>query len=243
MLFYKAVSAYLHFIISSVHPPSSFSKPSEPHNGPPPGTVYFAPSARSYRADLPHVHLPAASIETLIHPSGLTGAVPLGDAYLSPLMRTLSLRKGAVAGLGATEREKERIQYNVMVGCEVLTAFLMMDYEWEITKLRSRTISTAASLRMRALEDDLRIFDIACKCNFNCNTLDCRSIAGTQNVQQQQKVQQPKKTFCWFNSQHGIAQHILKHADVHCQAFSGFSFSTVIWVFSFLLKFSLCICL
>lgn len=112
ILFFKAVSAYLHINISSVHPPSSLSKPSEPHNSPPPGTVYFAPRAQSYSSDLPHVYLPVASIETLIHPSGLTGAVPLGDAHLSPLMRAPSLMKGTVGGLGATERKRERREYN-----------------------------------------------------------------------------------------------------------------------------------
>lgn len=100
----------LHSIIFFVHPPSSFSKPSQPHNGPPPGTVYFAPSTGSHRADLPCVHLPIDFTKILIHPSGLTGDIPVGDAHLSPLMRAPSLMKGEVGRLGVTERGRERME-------------------------------------------------------------------------------------------------------------------------------------
>lgn len=147
--------------VPSVHPPSSFSKPSEPHNGPPLGTVYFAPSARSYRSALPYVHLPAVYIQTLIHPSGLTGAVPLGDAHLSPLMRAPSLMQAA--GVWATERGRKRMQcYGWMQGADRL--FSKMDHEWIDYKTQKQNNSAAASSlgSWGWLED----FLIACKCNF-----------------------------------------------------------------------------
>lgn len=57
---------------------------------------------------LPRVHLPITSIEILIHPSGLTGMVPLGDAHLSTLMRAPLHRNGVVGELGGTEKGEER---------------------------------------------------------------------------------------------------------------------------------------
>lgn len=133
-----------------IQAPSSFSKPPEPHNGPPPGTVYFAPDTGSYREDPPCVHLPITSIQILIHPSGLTGPVPLGDAHLSPLMRAPLLRKReGVGGLGGIERGRRG-------SCGMRgpdSPFPVMDDGWEIKKARSRVISAGNSAPSGSCKD------------------------------------------------------------------------------------------
>lgn len=77
-------------------------------------------------------------------PSSLTGPVPLGDAHLSPLMRTPPLRKGGVGGLGGTERGRER--RGGRGGTQGPDSpFPVMDEEREIKNARSRVTSAGNS--------------------------------------------------------------------------------------------------
>lgn len=64
-----------------------------PHNGSPPGTVYFAPSAGWWRPDRPSVHLLIATIKVLNPPLWPYWCCSSGDTHLSPLMRAPSLMK------------------------------------------------------------------------------------------------------------------------------------------------------
>lgn len=107
---FKATIAVPHHVIFPVHPtpPSSLSKPSEPRNGPPPGTVYFAPDTGSYRADPPCVHLPVASIEILIHhPSGPDWSRPSGGCSPVTINEGRFTREGGVRGRAGRCRKGE----------------------------------------------------------------------------------------------------------------------------------------
>ncbi|CAB1413899.1 unnamed protein product [Pleuronectes platessa] len=90
----------------------------------------------------------------LFLPSGPTGAVPLGDAHLSPLMRAPPLWRGEARRGGGNGEE-------AVEGSTALTALSpVMDDRWEIKKARSRVISVGISHRRAPFKDE-RVFDRA----------------------------------------------------------------------------------